>query len=157
MPASRPAPLRGRAFRGRDAVAAGLLTERQLSSRAWRPLFRGVYADAELPDNHELAIAGASLIVPAGAVFSGRSAACLPGADGLVDAATPVEVPVPEADRFGPVAGLRIRRAVVSESDIRSVRRYSCTTPVRTAVDIARHADLPGSVVALDLPGHGSR
>jgi very-short-patch-repair endonuclease len=62
-----------------------------------------------------------------------------------------VEVTVPEADRFGPVAGLRIRRAVVPESDVRSVRRYSCTTPVRTAVDIARHEDLPGSVVALDV------
>ncbi|RBY79993.1 hypothetical protein DQ239_02535 [Blastococcus sp. TF02-09] len=132
-------------------MAAGLLTKRQLSSRVWRPLFRGVYADAELPDTHEIAIAGASLITPSTAVFSGRSAACLLGADQLVDASTPVEVTVPEADRFGPVAGLRIRRAVVPESDVRSVRRYSCTTPVRTAVDIARHEELPGSVIALDV------
>ena len=151
MPASRPPTLRGRVFRGRDAVAAGLLTKRQLSSRAWRPVFRGVYADVELPVTHELAIAGASLLVPDSAVFSGRSAACLLGAGGLVDAATPVEVTVPEADRFGPVAGLRIRRAVVPESDVRTVRRYSCTTPVRTAVDIARHEGLPDSVVALDV------
>ena len=151
VPASRPPTLRGRVFCGRDAVGAGLLTKRQLSSRIWRPLFRGVYADAALPHTHELAIAGASLIVPASAVFSGRSAACLLGADALVDAATPVEVTVPEADRFGPVAGLRIRRAVVPGSDVRSVRSYTCTTPVRTAVDIARHEELRDAVVALDV------
>ena len=138
-------------FRGRDAVAAGLLSRTQLASTAWRRLFRGVYADASLPDTHDVAIAGAALIVPPTAVFGGRTAAYLLGAESLVNPSTPVEVVVPEADRFGPVAGLRVRRTSLPASDVRTVRRYSCTTPVRTALDIARSEVIPGSVVVLDV------
>jgi very-short-patch-repair endonuclease len=149
--AARPLALRGTVFRGRDAVAAGLVTRHQLTSRAWRRLFHGVYCDATLPDTHETAIAGAALIVPPSAVFTGRSAAYLLGAESLVDVGTPVEVTVPDVDRFGPVLGLRVRRLSVPDSAVRSVGRYACTTPLRTALDIARHEDLPESVVALDV------
>jgi very-short-patch-repair endonuclease len=114
-------------------------------------LYRDVYVDAELPLTHGLAIAGAALIVPGTAVFGGRSAAYLLGAESLVDATMPVEVIVPEHDRFGPVAGLRIRRASLTGPDVRSVRRYYCTTPTRTALDIAGAEELPESVVALDV------
>ncbi|MGY1630328.1 hypothetical protein ACI784_01290 [Geodermatophilus sp. SYSU D01186] len=62
-------------FRTSDVVAAGLLTAAQLRSSAWRRLFRGVYADADLPDSFDVRIAGAGLLVPARAVFSGRTAA----------------------------------------------------------------------------------
>ena len=148
---ARPSSLGGRVFRGRDVVAAGLLTPKQLRSSAWRRLFRGVYADAELPVTHNVAIAGASLIVPASAAFSGRSAAYLLGVESLVDETTPVEEIVAEHDRFGRVAGLRIRRTRLPDSDVHSVRRYSCTTPTRTALDLACREELPESVVALDL------
>jgi very-short-patch-repair endonuclease len=148
---ARPSSLCGRVFRGRDAVAAGLLTRHQLGSSAWRPLFRGVYADSTLPATHGVAMAGAALIAPASAVFGGRSAAYLLGAESLADATTPVELVVPEVDRFGPVAGVRVRRTSLPESDIRSVGRFSCTIPLRTALDIARLEVLPESVVALDV------
>ena len=138
MHPARPTPLRGRVFRGRDAVAAGLLTRRQLSSRAWRRLYRGVYADAGLPHDHAVALAGAALLVPSSAAFSGRSAAFLLGAETLVDDGMPVEVTVPEGDRFGPVTGLRIRRSPLPPSSVRTAGRYRCTTPLRTALDIAR-------------------
>jgi very-short-patch-repair endonuclease len=138
-------------FRGRDAVAVGLVTRKQLSSRAWRRLFRDVYADADLPETHGVAVAGAALIVPTTGVFAGRTAAYLLGAESLADAATPVEVVVPDADRFGPVSGLRIRRTSLPSADVRSVQRYLCTTPVRTALDIAALEPLPDSVVALDV------
>src|SRR3712207_8674138 len=52
------------------------------------------------------------------------------------ESSTPVEVVVPEADRFGPVTGLRIRRTSLRRDDVRSVRRFSCTVPLRTALDI---------------------
>jgi hypothetical protein len=110
---SRHEHLRRRAasvFRGREAIGAGLLTRKQLRSRAWRCLYRDVYADAELSPTHGIAIAGAALLAPPSAVFSGRSAAYLLGADSLVDPAAPVELTVPEEDRFGPVTGLRRRR-----------------------------------------------
>lgn len=151
MHAARPARLRGRVFLGRDAVAAGLLTRRQLSSRAWRRLYRGVYVDADLPDTHAVAIAGAALLLPGSAAFSGRSAAFLLGAETLVDDGMPVEVTVPEGDRFGPVTGLRIRRCPLRPSSVRTAGRYRCTTPLRTALDIARSEALPHSVVALDV------
>ena len=150
-PPARPPALRGRVFRAGDALAAGLLTRNQLESRAWRRLFRGIYADAALPDDHGTSVAGAALVVPDGAVFSGRTAAYLLGAESLVEPDSPVEVVVPETERFGPVTGLRIRRTSLPITDVRSVGRYTCTTPVRTAVDIARYEDTPGSVVALDV------
>jgi very-short-patch-repair endonuclease len=148
---ARPAVLHGRVFRARDALASGLLTRNQLESRAWRRLFRGVYADAALPHDHGTSVAGAALLVPDGAVFAGRTAAYLMGAEALVEVGAPVEVVVPEAARFGPVIGLRIRRTSLPITDVRSVGRYTCTTPLRTAVDIARYEEMPGSVVALDV------
>jgi very-short-patch-repair endonuclease len=128
-----------------------LLTRTQLASTAWRRLFRGVYADASLPETHGVAMAGAALIIPASGVFGGRSAAYLLGAETLAEPTTPVDVIVPEADRFGPVAGLRVRRTSLPDSAIRSVRSYWCTTPLRTALDIARLEQPPECVVALDV------
>ncbi len=148
---ARPPALCGRVFLARDVLAAGLLTRNQLESRAWRRLFRGVHADASLPDTHGTRIAGAALVVPDGAVFAGRTAAYLLGADALVEVGGPVEVIVPEAARFGPLIGLRIRRTSLPITDVRTVGRYTCTTPLRTAVDIARYEDVPASVVALDV------
>jgi hypothetical protein len=72
-------------------VASGVLTRTQLTSTAWRRLFRDVYADAALPDTHETAVAGAALIVPPSAVFAGRSAAHLLGAESLAEPLVAVE------------------------------------------------------------------
>jgi very-short-patch-repair endonuclease len=69
----------------------------------------------------------------------------------LVGAVTPVEVAVTAADRFGPVAGLRIRIAALEDGDVRTVGRHLCTRPLRTALDIARFERVPESVVALDV------
>ncbi|MGY1821523.1 hypothetical protein [Geodermatophilus sp. SYSU D00079] len=147
----RPAALWGRVFRKRDVVTAGLLTTAQLRSSAWRRLYRGVYADADLPDSFDLRVAGAGLLVPAQAVFSGRTAAHLHGATDLVDGHTPVEVSVPVGVRFGPVAGPRVRETVLASADVTRVRRRPCTTRVRTALDIARAEPLIEGVVALDV------
>ncbi|SDO34573.1 DUF559 domain-containing protein [Geodermatophilus sp. DSM 45219] len=146
-----PDVLRGRVFRGRDAVAAGLLTPDALRSSAWRRLYRGIYADAELPDTFGVRIRGAGLVVPAAAVFSGRTAAYLHGATELVDVRTPVEVSIPADARFGPVAGLHVRRLVLTTSDVVVVRSRRCTTSIRTALDIARAEPLVEGVAALDV------
>jgi very-short-patch-repair endonuclease len=132
-------------------VAAGLLTRKQLGSSAWRRILRDVYADTALPRTHGTAITGAALISPASAVFAGRSAAFLLGAESLADESTPVEIVVPEMDRFGPVSGLRVRRTLLADDEVRSVGRLFCTTPLRTALDIARSEDLVDAVVALDV------
>jgi very-short-patch-repair endonuclease len=150
-PPSVPPSLRGKVFRGRDAVASGILTSERLRSTAWRRLYRGIYADACLPDSHGVRIAGAALLVPSSAAFAGRSAAYLFGAKTLVHAETPVEVVVPAVARFGPVAGLRIRVAPLGGDEVRTVGRHLCTVPLRTALDIARLEAVPESVVALDV------
>jgi hypothetical protein len=129
----------------------GVLTRDSLRSSAWRRLYRGVYADAELPDSHGLRIAGAAILIPRSAAFSGRTAAYLHGATSLAAAETPVEVSVPGGVRFGPVTGLRVRQVELPESDIRTVQGHPCTSGLRTACDIARGEPLSEAVVALDV------
>jgi very-short-patch-repair endonuclease len=147
----RPAALHDAVFRGRDVVADGLLTPGALRSTAWRRLYRGVYADAGLPDSLAVRIRGARLLTPPSAVFSGRTAAYLHGARELADRRGPVEVTVPADVRFGPVAGLRIRRVDVPAQDVGDVGGWRCTTGIRTALDIARWEPLPEAVAALDV------
>lgn len=152
MPApSRPPALRGTVFRARDVLCARLLTPDALRSTAWRRLYRGVYADADLPDSVGVRIRGARLLMPPSAVFSGRTAAYLHGATELADRRGPVEVAVPADVRFGPVAGLRVRRVVLPDSDVVEPGGWRCTTAVRTALDIARWEPLPEAVAALDV------
>ena len=150
-PPRRPDALRGRVFRKRDVVDAGLLTTAELRSSAWRRLYRGVYADADLPDSFGVRVSGARLLVPSSAVFSGRTATYLHGATDLVDVRTPVEVSLPPDVRFGPIAGLRVRHVVVDQAEVVRVSRGPCTTPIRTALDIARTEPLLEGVVALDV------
>jgi very-short-patch-repair endonuclease len=132
-------------------VSTGLLTAGELRSSAWRRLYRGIYADADLPDSFGTRLGGATLLVPPSAVFSGRTAAYLHGAPTLVEPGTPVEVSVPVGVRFGPVVGLRIRQTTLPPSDVGIIRSWRCTTAVRSALDIARWEPLIEAVVALDV------
>jgi very-short-patch-repair endonuclease len=149
--AHRPPELRGAVFRKRDVVAAGLLTTDDPRSSAWRRLFRGIYADADLPDSFDVRIRGARFLLPRSAVFSGRTAAYLHGARELADLRNPVEIAVPTTVRFGPVAGMRIRRVAMSPIDVTDVGTWRCTTGLRTALDLARWESLLDAVAALDL------
>ncbi|MGY1802136.1 DUF559 domain-containing protein [Blastococcus sp. SYSU D00922] len=150
-PPRRPSALRGRVFRSRDVLDSGLLTRDALRSSAWRRLYRGVYADADLPESHGLRIAGARLLIPGPAVFSGRTAAYLHGAAALVEPRTPVEVSVPAGVRFGPVAGIRVRQVDLPDDDVTTIGRNRCTRALRTALDIARCEPLTEAVVAVDV------
>jgi very-short-patch-repair endonuclease len=132
-------------------VALGLLTPSELRSSAWRRLYQGIYADARLPDSMDVRVSGASLLMPRTAAFSGRTAAFLHGAAELADERRPLEVSVPSDERFGPVAGLRIRQVQLPDGDVAMVRGRRCTTGVRTALDISRHEPLLDAVAALDV------
>jgi G:T-mismatch repair DNA endonuclease (very short patch repair protein) len=150
-PPHRPAALDGCVFRSRDVLADGVLTCGALRSSAWRRLYRGVYADARLPDSVGLRIRGASLIAPSAGVFTGRTAAYLHGAIDLADLRTPVEISVPAGTSFGPVAGLRIRHVDLHPTEIMTVAGRRCTTALATTLAIAR-TELPQtSVAALDV------
>ena len=155
MPPLRPPQLRGHVFRGTWAVAAGVLTEAQLRSRAWRRLRRDVYADAELPVDHRLLARGVSLVMPPGAALGGRTAAVLWGLTDLASAADPVEVVVPPGTRWTPGPGVRVRSAPLDGDVVRDGPWLRWTDRVRTAVDLARQDDGDESVVLLDQLVHG--
>ncbi|MFY1687813.1 hypothetical protein [Plantactinospora sp. WMMB782] len=145
--ARRPPELRGRIFRGSQAVARGLLTKNDLRSSAWRPLFRGIYADVELAVPHHTRCAVvARWLLPAGAAIAGRSAAVLYGVPSLTEPDAPVEVLVPAGTRLGPMAGLRVHTGTLTPGDVRSRRGIPVTIPGRTCWDLACWLDLVEAV-----------
>jgi very-short-patch-repair endonuclease len=123
-------------FRGSAARKHGYVTAAQLRGPRFRRLFQDVYAPAHLPVTHELRCRGAALIVPAEAVVTGRSAATILGVT-LAKPYDPVEIVVPEQHRFGPVAGIRVRRTAVSFKESRPWNGIRIAKPGRTALDLA--------------------
>lgn len=137
-------------FRASEATAGGLITKGRLRSSAYRHLFRDIYADATLPDDHRLRCEGAALLLPSGCVLSGRSAACVRGLP-LGERDDPVLVIAPPGTRGGgSVDGIRIRRAALRPDEIRR-GRIPTTVPIRTAWEIARERNLVEAVVGLDV------
>ncbi|TYP85924.1 type IV toxin-antitoxin system AbiEi family antitoxin [Blastococcus xanthinilyticus] len=146
---TRPPELRGRIFRGSEQVRAGLLTPGHLRSSAWRRLFPDVYACASLPVTHERrARAVAGLLLP-GATVSGRSAAVLWGVE-AARSDDPVECTLPTARRCGAVRGVHVTRRHLPAGDVTRWRGVLVTTPMRTALDLARIQPADDAVVAVD-------
>jgi very-short-patch-repair endonuclease len=145
----RPTALRGTIFRGSEQVELGRLTPAQLRSSAWRRLFPDVYACASLPVTHlRRARAVAALLLP-GAVLCGRSAAVVWGVE-LAEPDDPVECTLAAGRRAGAVRGVHVTRRRLPDEDV--VRRdgVHVTTPLRTALDLARIQPPDEAVVALD-------
>src|SRR3954468_23560293 len=67
-------------FIGSHAIAAGILTRKQLRERSYRRLVHGVYADPGLVFDHRLRCSAVALLLPAGAAIAGHSAAAWHGA-----------------------------------------------------------------------------
>ena len=147
--ASRPVELRGRVFRGSAVIAEGLLTEKQLRSSAWVRLRQDVYADAALPRTHRLLVSAVGLTLPAGAGFTGRSAAVLWGVPDLAGPADPVEVVLPAGLRWHPGQGVGVRRTA-ERLALRRVGRWWCTSRVDTAIELIRRGPVDDAVVTLD-------
>jgi G:T-mismatch repair DNA endonuclease (very short patch repair protein) len=147
-------------FRGTQVVRAGLLTEDQLRSAAWRRLRRDVYADSALPVTHLLRARGVRLVAPRDAVFGGLTAAMLWGGDEFATADDPVEVVLPPGVRWAPSPGVRVRTASLGVADM--VRRpggLPRTSRTRTAVDLLRRGgagdgEVDDGVVLLDRLVH---
>jgi hypothetical protein len=134
-------------FRGSAAVAASVLTPRQLDGRRWHRLFRDVYADAVLDRDHMLAVRGAVLLMPANALITGRSAGHVWG--GLeVPPDDPVEVWSPT--RFGPVQGIRVTTTAMHTPCATERRGIPICTPAHGAWDMARSMELLDAVGWID-------
>lgn len=133
-PPTKPSAMRGTVFRGSAAVADGVLTRRQLDGKSWRRLYRDVYADAATPLSHQLALRGAVLVIPDGAVITGRSAAYLWGAA----MSEPLEpVAIWSSRTFGPIRGMTIRVSPMPASCVTAHRGIPVCTPEHAAWEMA--------------------
>jgi hypothetical protein len=138
------------AFRGSRAVAAGLVTPDRLRGPRFRRLLPDVYCRvAEKPPDLLLRSLAAYRLVEGRGVLSGYSAATLLDAGCAPRADTPAEVIVPGRDlRAHP--GLVVRRDRLLACEVTRVRDILCTTPLRTAFDLARGPNREEAVVAVD-------
>jgi AbiEi antitoxin C-terminal domain len=134
-------------------VGAGRLSRNELRSSAWRRLFHDVYVCACVPITHATrAVAAAGTVLP-GSVVTGRSAAVLWGVD-AARAEDEVEVTVPPGRTTPAVRGVRVRRRSLPADSITTRRGVRVTTPVATALDVAREPVLEDAVVLLDRLVH---
>ncbi|MEV6963574.1 DUF559 domain-containing protein [Hamadaea sp. NPDC051192] len=140
-------------FRGADAVAAGLLTRRQLAGRAWTRLYRDVYVHADVPLDHRVWCEAAALLLPKGGVISGLSALHLWGVRAL-DPPERVAVLIGEDDRIVPQSHLVVRRGSVPDRDVTRILGLPVTTPERTAFDLLRYLPRVDAAVCLDALLH---
>ncbi len=148
-PPVRPPSLRGKIFRGSNAVRSGRLTRAQLRTAAWRRLFTDVYACTSLATTHRIsAIAAAGVLLP-DSVVCGRSAATLWGVP-LVGPTDDVELIVPATCRAGAIRGVQVSRRSLATRDVTRRDGVALTTPTRTALDLGRIAPLDEAVVAID-------
>jgi hypothetical protein len=127
------------------------LTRGELRGPAWRRLFHDVYTDARLPVTHLLQCRGAALVLPPGAVLTGRSAACVAGLP-LGEAEDPVQVIIPPGRRFR-MRGISVRTGPLPAAQVRP-GALPITVPQRTAWEIARESNVLEAVVALDVLFH---
>jgi hypothetical protein len=147
---SIPAGLSDAPFRGSAAVGAGLLTRRQLAGPGWQRLYADVYLRSGVSADHFIRCEAAALLLPPGAAIAGRSAAHLFGVHLIPFGEGPVEVAVPGATSLRPREGLVIRRTGLAADEITMFGPLPVTTPLRTALDLARQRDLVAAVVGVD-------
>jgi hypothetical protein len=130
-----PTELCRRPFRLDAAVAAGLITRRQLQSDEWVALYPGVYANRSLTLDYRNRCVAAALFVNRRGVLSGVSAAHLWGADLRPRDSMLVEATVPR--RSGPRSrsGLTIVHSTLLPGDVDLLGGVPVTTAARTAFD----------------------
>lgn len=136
-------------FLGSHAIAAGHLTRERLRALSYRRLVRGVYADPALTYDHQLRARGAALLLPAGAVIGGHSAAAWYGAP-FARVTDPVTVVCPSEVRWRGPNGVRVHRAPLAPGDVTTHDDVPVSSALRTAWDVAALEPLATAVAALD-------
>jgi hypothetical protein len=147
----RPDALAWQVFRGTEAVREGLVTPNGLRSPSWQRIRHDVYADSRLDRDHALACFAAALTLPEDAVIAGRSAAYRHGVEHAAGYADPVHIIVPSGSNYGSRAGLVVHRSRLEPDEVTRVGPDRCTTPVRTAWDVALWHDPPAAVAIIDV------
>jgi len=142
-------------FIGSHAVAAGLITRRQLRERNYRRLVHGVYADPGLEFDHRLRCTGVALLLPRGTAIAGHSAAAWHGAP-FAGSHDPVSIVRPRSVLWQGPREVRVHQADVVPADIEEHDGVPVTTALRTAWDLASWEPFGRAVAALDaMVGNG--
>lgn len=138
-------------FLGTDALAAGLVTRRQLGRR-YRAVYRNVYVPAEQEMTAVTRAKAAWLWGRRDAIAAGLSASALHGAR-WIDAAEPAEL-----IRIGDAApGILIRRDRLPDDEICVRMGIPATTAARTAFDLGRRDSLTAAVQRIDALAHATK
>jgi AbiEi antitoxin C-terminal domain len=151
----------GRPFLRRVAIAKDMprrVLDGLLVSGLLRQPLRGVLVDARVPDSLPLRAECLALVLPPGAAVCRRTAAWLYG----IDCRAPGEqheIPLAECvvpNVFSPVrrGGVRGYEALLSPDDVCLVEGVLCTTPVRTAIDLARFLPRFMGLAVIDAMAH---
>ena len=143
-----PTALRSGPFTLADASRVGV-TRRQLRGAAYRRLGAGIYRWVGLKQSPQVTLAAVARRLPAGAAFSGRSAAWLHGLD--LPPCDPVEVTIPEPVGSSRRAGASVRRHVLAREEVVRRRGLPATSALRTVVDLGGRDPLTEGVVAADM------
>lgn len=131
-------------FLGTEALAAGMVTRRQLGRR-YRALYRNVYLPAEQELTAVTRAKGAWLWSGRDAVAVGLSASALHGSK-WIEANEPAEL-----IRIGDaVSGILIRRDRLPEDEVCVRLGIPTTTAARTAFDLGRRGNLTAAVQRID-------
>jgi hypothetical protein len=154
LPRPEPGLLTGQPFTLAMAQTLGV-TRRRLDGPLWRSLGRDLWVATETPDTTALFIAAAQLVLPDRAAVSGLAAASLHGIDLLPQQCDQVDVVLDQSWRPGHRDLIRPHRAPLPNGDVVVINGTRCTSPLRTAYDLARGADLREAVVAVDALLHG--
>jgi hypothetical protein len=148
------AQLQSGAFRGSEAVKAGLVTVRQLRGRDFQQVRHGLYARASVPRDHRLACQTALLTLPEGVVFAGPSAASLAGLKRLATFDSTVYVNIPRAaGRVKPPRGIEVHRRTLSPDEIVD-DALPRSVPARAAWEAGAWLPLPQALVIIDAMLH---
>jgi very-short-patch-repair endonuclease len=146
-----PPELKAGPFTLVEAQQAGL-TRSRLRGASWRRVGRGLYVWAGLNENPAVTLAAVHRRLPAGAAFSGRTAAWLHGLD--LPPCDPVEVTIPRQCGISRLAGVSVSRTALSRRDIVVRRSLPATSALRTVLDLARRPPLVEAVVVVDMALH---
>jgi very-short-patch-repair endonuclease len=146
-----PAALRTGPFNRAEAKGVGI-TRSQLRGARYRRLGAGLYRWVGLNESPQLLLTAAAKRMPAGAAFSGRTAAWLHGLD--LAPCDPIEVTIPEPSGSSRLAGASVRRAHLARNEVVRRRGLPTTSALRTVVDLGGRDPLKEGVVAADLFFH---
>jgi very-short-patch-repair endonuclease len=146
-----PRHLKAAPFTLAEARSHGLTLE-SLKSKAWKRLASELYCWSGSREEPWLLLAAWARLLPATAVFAGKTAAWILGLD--FEPAKPVEIAVPVASTVRSRAGLFLRRCHVPSRDARTIRGLRTTTLHRTLRDLSLTRPAIEALIAIDMALH---